>query len=845
MNRGNPVSWLVWASLFLSGGGVLAAEDDLPASEVEDAVMAAAEEVKAMSGWVAGVFLGQPAPVSPRVIPIEVRRQDHSFLHFGQSCMETPLRIGGRDFAHGLGTHAHSEIVVTVPKGAKRFKAYVGIDHNFDTRGVNGSVQLSVEIGGREVVRTATLRGGDAAVPIDVDLPEGMDKLVLKADATADGPAYDQCDWADAQLVMDDGSVRWLDEGYGAEPFMGPRVPFSFVYGGKESKVLMGRWKRTAETAEGDDRLVHRVRWADPETGLEVTAVVSVFRRYPAVDWVLHFENKGGGDTPMIERIQALDLELATGNNRQAVVLNQINGDTCSAVAFQPVATPLDIGRNVRLAPTGGRPASISAFPFLDVQYGGQGLITAIGWTGQWAASLERGQGGRTVLRAGMEQTHLVLHPGERIRSPRILLLAWTGDRRAAHNRFRRLLLFHYIPKHGGRPVRMPIAMQTFDRYWKRPGWATEAGQLEYVQVAEQLGVDSVWLDAAWFPGDFPNGVGNWFAKPEAFPRGLKPVSDACHAKGMRFILWFEPERVGANTAIAREHPEFVFGGKEGGLFKLNDPEARRFLTDLLARRIEEYGLDVYRNDFNIDPLSFWRANDGPDRQGMTEIRYVEGLYAMWDELLARRPGLVIDNCASGGRRIDLEMCSRSVPLWRSDTGCSAGHPEWNQSQCQGIGEYVPLHALGCWSPEAYECRSAVTAGAICEWGYLDEGFPTVTAKAAVAESRANQRYWYGDFYPLTPVSLAADAFVAHQYHRPDLDAGLVLAFRRSECGYLGIIVGLAGVKPDVSYRVEFMDEARTSTSRTMSGRELQAGLDLRIPVRGHSLVVRYAPAGG
>jgi len=189
-------------------------------------------------------------------------------------------------------------------------------------------------------------------------------------------------------------------------------------------------------------------------------------------------------------------------------------------------------------------------------------------------------------------------------------------------------------------------------------------------------------------------------------------------------------------------------------------------------------------------------------------------------------------------------MCSRSVPLWRSDTGCSPGHPEWNQNQCQGIGQYVPLHTLGCWSPEAYECRSVVTAGAICEWGYLDEGFPTTTAKAAVAESRANQRYWYGDFYPLTPVSTSDDAFVVHQYHRPDLDAGLLLAFRRSGCDYLGLIVAPAAIKPDLSYNIEFVDEARVSTTRKMSGKELQAGLDLRIPAKGHSLVVRYAPAG-
>ena len=186
------------------------------------------------------------------------------------------------------------------------------------------------------------------------------------------------------------------------------------------------------------------------------------------------------------------------------------------------------------------------------------------------------------------------------------------------------------------------------------------------------MGFDTHWLDAAWFVGGFPNGVGNWFCKPKEFPNGLKPVTDACHATGMKFVLWFEPERVAEGTQIAREHPEFVFGGAKGGLFKLSDPAALRWLTDTLSKDIGDYGLDVYRNDFNMDPLDTWRRNDEPNRQGMTEIRYIEGLYAMWDEFLAKHPGLMIDNCASGGRRIDLEMCMRSI---RSGEATPIAHP--------------------------------------------------------------------------------------------------------------------------------------------------------------------------
>src|ERR1019366_10649632 len=112
-------------------------------------------------------------------------------------------------------------------------------------------------------------------------------------------------------------------------------------------------------------------------------------------------------------------------------------------------------------------------------------------------------------------------------------------------------------------------------------------------------------------------------------------------------------DRAPPGPQIPRDHPEFVFGGDKGGLYKLNDPAARRWLADLLSRRIADFGIDVYRNDFNIDPLRYRRQADAPDRQGMTEIKYVEGQYALWDELLAGYPGLSIDNCASGGGGLD------------------------------------------------------------------------------------------------------------------------------------------------------------------------------------------------
>jgi len=31
-----------------------------------------------------------------------------------------------------------------------------------------------------------------------------------------------------------------------------------------------------------------------------------------------------------------------------------------------------------------------------------------------------------------------------------------------------------------------------------------------------------------------------------------------------------------------------------------------------------------------MDPLPYWRGNDSPDRQGLTEIRHVTDYFAYW-----------------------------------------------------------------------------------------------------------------------------------------------------------------------------------------------------------------------
>jgi alpha-galactosidase len=296
------------------------------------------------------------------------------------------------------------------------------------------------------------------------------------------------------------------------------------------------------------------------------------------------------------------------------------------------------------------------------------------------------------------------------------------------------------------------------------------------------------------------------------------------------------------SSRIGREHPEWVLRSGDGdGLFNLGDPAAREWLTDYLSKCIEDWGIDIYRNDFNIDPLRFWQAADAPDRQGMAEIRYIEGLYVMWDELLRRRPGLAIDNCASGGRRIDLETCSRSVPLWRSDTQCCGKPmPVWDQVQSAGLNLYVPLASGGVWDFDPYIYRSiAMTGMNLCMDTRLKD-FQADKARRAIQEAKSLRPLYLGDYYPLTDINLDERHWIAWQFDRPDLGEGFAMYFRRSNSPYTSIDSGLHAINPKAKYEVTIPD---SSEKRRMTGSEL-ARMHIEIDSAPASLLLRYKRVG-
>jgi alpha-galactosidase len=755
-----------------------------------------------------------------------------------------PMKLGTTEYMRGLYCHATSRLRVRLPGPGRSFDAVIGVDNNENTQAGGGSVHFFVVAGGKEMFRSDLLRGGGpAGVPVHVDLGDATEFL-LCVDDGGDGIACDQADWADAKATLANGETVWLADlpilAGESLPLPSRSVfqpPFSFVYAGRNSDSFLGSWRLSETSQELDaDRTQRTQVYTDPQTGLVVRCEIVEYRDFPTVEWTLRFKNAGSTDTPILEGIQSLDTQFEHVGSGE-FLLHHFIGSPCTPCDYRPQETVLKPETTKRIGAAGGRPTN-SDLPYFNLETGDGGAIVAVSWPGQWAAQFVRDAQNHLRLVAGQELTHLILHPGEEIRTPLTVLQFYRGDWIDAQNTWRRWIWAHNLPRPGGHVPAPQMAACSSHQYGEMIN-ADEASQKMFIDryLGEGLTLDYWWMDAGWYwnKHGWPH-VGTWEVDTNRFPNGLRAISDHAHSRGVKTIVWFEPERVAADTWLSNTHPEWIHGGAAGGLLKLGEPAVLEWLTNHVDGLLNNQGVDLYRQDFNMDPLDSWRAADQPDRQGIAEIRHVVNYLAYWDELRRRHPNMLIDSCASGGRRNDLETLRRAVPLLRSDYLLE---PISQQNHTYGIAFWMPFYGTGINQFEAYGLRSClcphVTACYDMRRHDQDYGMVRRWVRQWREEIAPNYR---GDYYPLTPYSTDDNVWVAWQFDRPEQGRGIVQAFRRATCEDAATIVRLRGLAPQARYRFANIDTDRTWT---ISGRELmEQGLRVESDKQPDAIVLTY-----
>lgn len=622
------------------------------------------------------------------------------------------------------------------------------------------------------------------------------------------------------------------------------------------------------ETDTQAELLPDGVRFTLPD-GLIVT---STLRTYPASGvywWVNRWENPTDHASGLVTDLWDCDVTVPfapdvkpsrrdpqDGWEPRSLRVFEIKGANVTQDDYSATVRRLWAGDVYKTSCQAGRSGYDKA-PYLDVNRNECGVLLAIGWTGQWCAEVER-TSDAVRIRSGIQcaQKGFRVLPGESFRTSSAAMLYYDKGQDEAHNRFRAFMR-EISPVGPGKARGEQCPFSAI--FWGGIPSERLIGRWDGI-FKEGFPFDTCWIDAGWYEplrsmttssqtADWPN-VGRWEVNRFYHPNGYRDVVEHLHAHNVGFMVWFEPERI--HTTVGRWTKSLHNGNPDmvDQLVALNEDDVCDAVIGMVSKKVEELSLSVYRQDCNIAPLSFWQYNDKPERAGITEIKYINNLYRFWDTLLARFPSLLIDNCAGGGHRNDVEMLSRAVPLWRSDYQCTWNCcPEANQMQNQAAAWWIPYAGIG-YGPtlgDTYSFRSAYCNGmTVRTWEHVDpewevgaSGEPMDWARRYFAEYARIRHYFAADYYPLVPFSRENGTWCASEYLDPADQSGVILAFRRGACPYDEVCVRLSGLEPDARYR--FTDED-TGKVFTALGRDLaENGLRLHIGKPRQSLLLCFA----
>jgi alpha-galactosidase len=351
---------------------------------------------------------------------------------------------------------------------------------------------------------------------------------------------------------------------------------------------------------------------------------------------------------------------------------------------------------------------------------------TTLVYSGNFAVSVERGEFEDVRVLAGINpfEFNWRLEPGGTFGAPEALHAYSGNGLRALSHQWHDFIRDRISPerfRHAPRP--------TYLNTWEAAYFdVDEAKVLSLADTAKQIGVDMLVLDDGWFDGrdDDTSSLGDWRADPVRFPNGIPALAAQLKAKGLKFGIWFEPEMVNPKSQLYAAHPDWILHvpartpsrGRHQLTLDLSRADVQDYLFGVIDAVLSCGDVDYVKWDMNRTMTEVGSAGLPKARQPETAHRYMLGLYALLDRLMAAYPDVLFENCASGGNRFDLGMLSYMPQGWISDM-CD---PVGRLAIIGGASHLFPLDVMAAYigpSPNhqngrVSSLRTRFLAGAFC-----------------------------------------------------------------------------------------------------------------------------------
>ena len=381
-----------------------------------------------------------------------------------------------------------------------------------------------------------------------------------------------------------------------------------------------------------------------------------------------------GSQTVRIERLDSISIDVRQDE------YELLSYESAGTKEFESVRAPLE--EEMILEVKTGR-SSHGRHPWFALfRSNGEVLSASAMWSGNWIFRFEPVADGGYRISGGLHEWEFFkdLAPGQSMESAHVALVLGR-DLDQVSIQYARVGRKHWYPTNAFSAT-VPAEWNHWWSYEDRD--LNELAFKQNVDSAAELGIEICTLDAGWFGPSDPathwyDYRGDWDMVNDArFPGGIRAVSDYVHARGMKFGLWCEIEALGERARLGETHPDFVAlrSGERLGYVCFGNPMGQEWAFETLDRLITEYACDWIKLDFNLDPGPGCDRVDHGHGAGDGLYEHYQGYYRTLTRIRERHPAVILENCSSGGMRIDLGILRQTHLTFLSD-------PDWPEHSLQ------------------------------------------------------------------------------------------------------------------------------------------------------------------
>ncbi len=264
---------------------------------------------------------------------------------------------------------------------------------------------------------------------------------------------------------------------------------------------------------------------------------------------------------------------------------------------------------------------------------------------------------------------------GESFTAPKALIAAATGDISELADIFLKMR-DKEIKAYGEEG--MPIIFNEWCTSWGTP---SHEKNLALARKLKNSKVKYFVMDAGWYDGT----IGDWTPKAEIFPKGLKAYADDIKAEGFVPGIWMEFECTNEGSKFStpkydnmhlKHNGSVIWGqvgkGRKESFWDFRDPDTVSLLEEKVIKFLKDNGFGYLKVDYNANIGS---CCDGAESGGEGLRQHIFAVQAFFEKIRKGVPGIIIENCASGGMRLEPSIMALTAMSSFSDAHESVDIP--------------------------------------------------------------------------------------------------------------------------------------------------------------------------